>query len=573
MLGLVTISDNERSPNQLFSEYSGLFFEIRPPQRRFKWKPTQVRQLWEDIFRAYQNKSESYFLGSLLLVPIPNADNKASVIDGQQRITTLSLLLAVLRDEALKLGLTGRADGIQRLIGRVDNSGNPIGALVVTLQEPDNNVYSKLVKERGSTTHDTVGKSLLEQAVEVLKSKVADYVASSTQKTQELEQLGDYIQDKVKLLPLEVATEAQGYLVFDTTNTRGLEPTQAESLKARLATIPRDDSQSADQVIKKWDATVTKFESTDLGMDVMGDYIHAIWSSVKGYTPKGKLSQIATEIEKSEGLPAFLKDLEDYLASYLAVVDPSGNSSLSEDLRDLKGLNVQSSGFLTMVHKHFNNRFAEGVGLVLSLQIRNITVGTRQANAYERDWPNWAMLVRKGEVNQAFAEIRSAMVSDDEFSQEFEKKVLPSAITVRHLLRRLDPISEPGSGVQPVEVDVEHVFPKSVVKQLSTGNELSARVRQWIKDFGHPVPETREGKQELAEKLRPFLNMLGNQALLNDKKNRGARDKAFANKKPYYKKQKLELTNSLSEQDSWGENQILSRQKQLATRAPEIWPK
>ena len=573
MLGLVTISDNERSPNQLFSEFSGLFFEIRPPQRRFKWAAKQVGQLWQDIIRAYNNNKESYFLGSVLLVPIQDTNNKASVIDGQQRITTLSLLLAVLRDAALDLQLAGRADGIQRLIGRVDNNGNPTGSLVVTLQEPDDQVYSRLVRERGSTKIKLAEKSLLIQAVEALQERLAFHLASSADKVQELNKLGDYVQDRVKLLPLEVASEAQGYIVFDTSNTRGMRPTPSEALKAQLATIPRDNFQLADRVIGNWDAVARKFESAGLGIDVMNDYVHSVWCSKKGYTPKNNLVHIATELENNGGLPGFLKDLEDYCDSYLAVVAPTQSSSTTEDLKDLKGLNVQSNSFLTMVHKHSGDRFEEAVGLVLSLQIRNITVGPHQANAYEKAWPKWAILAREEKSDDAFAQIRSLMVSDEEFILAMEKSYLPSAVTVRHLLRRLDPVSQPGSGVQPVEVDVEHIFPKSVTKQLSGGETLSPRVEQWIKNFGHEVPKGPKEKKELANSLRPLLNLLGNQALLNNKANRGARDKAFVTKKPFYEKQALELTKALADYESWGESQTMSRQKEMAKRAPEIWPR
>ena len=213
------------------------------------------------------------------------------------------------------------------------------------------------------------------------------------------------------------------------------------------------------------------------------------------------------------------------------------------------------------------------MSLVLSLQIRNITVGTHRPNAFEKDWPRWAKLIREGQTDQAFNEISSLMVSDEEFEKRFAEIEVISPSTARHLLRRLDSISRPRSGVLPIDVDVEHILPKSVVTKLSDGKHLTKNVKQWIKDLKHDIPETHEGKQNLGKEFKQYLNMLGNQALLNDKDNRGAKDRKFAGKKQLYGKQALELTKALAEYEEWGPSQIQARQKEMAKRAIKIWPK
>ena len=165
------------------------------------------------------------------------------------------------------------------------------------------------------------------------------------------------------------------------------------------------------------------------------------------------------------------------------------------------------------------------------------------------------------------------MVSDEEFEKRFSEVEVSSAATARHLLRRLDPISRPGSGVLPIDVDVEHILPKSVVTKLSDDKDLTKNVKQWIEDLRRDIPETPEGKKNLGKEFKRYLNMLGNQALLNDKENRGAKDRQFAGKKNLYGKQALELTKALSEHAEWGPAQIQARQEELAKRAIKIWPK
>ena len=381
------------------------------------------------------------------------------------------MLLAVLRDHCKEFpGLLTRADGIQRLIGRVDNDGKPVGSLVVTLQDPDNQIYKELVKEPGSTKSSPSHQNLLSRAVKTLTEHVERNINVPDQE-ESLRGLCEYIQSKVMFLPLQVRSEGEGYLVFDTTNTRGLRPSPSESLKARLATIAREDSHLADELITKWNAAAAKLENAGQPIDAMDDYLHAVWCSAEGYTPKRTLDRIASKLTAPNRLSDFVKDLESYCDSYLAVVAPTGKSSLTEDLKDLNHLNVQSHSFLMTVHKNSPDRFEEAVGLVLSLQIRNVTVGPYQANEYEKDWPTWAMLVRAGQTDEALGDMRNRMVGDEEFRQHFEKGIVASSRTVRHLLRRLDPISQPGSGVQPVEVDVEHITPKSLVVS-PTGSDI-----------------------------------------------------------------------------------------------------
>ena len=574
---VVNVSRDALSTDGLFSKTNNMLFVIRPPQRRFKWTRKHVNDLWTDITNAYrEDPDEPYFLGPLLLVPIDES-NRLSVIDGQQRITTLSILLAVLRDRCREFeGLRHRAGVLQELICRLDYDGNPIGDLVITLQDQDNPTYINSVREYGSTQSTYSYENLLTRAVQTLADSVDEYLeeAPELDREESLRSLSGYILDRVKLFPLEVANESAAYLVFDTTNTRGLRLSPSEALKARLVTTAaRKDSRLSEELIETWDRVAGRLEDVGLPIDAMKDYLHAIWCAKDGYTPKGSLDRIATKLTETEKLRDFVQEIERYCLDYLAVVHPSEHAWVTEDLKDLRNLNVQSYGFLTMVHHHVPGHFEEAVSLVLSLQVRNITLGPHQANRYERQWPTWAGLVLNGHFETAFRQIRNEMVSDEEFRQSFEEVQVKTSGVARHLLRRLDPISQPGSGVQPMDIEVEHILPKSVVTKLMNDKTLTRNVRNWIEHLDHKIPVDQGDKKEIGQELEQYLNRLGNQALLNDKANRGAKDKPFQTKKEFYEKQALELTNRLIGCEEWKPEQIIERQRKMAARAPETWPK
>ena len=571
---LIRISDDAVSLRSLFSASDGILFEIHPPQRRFKWRVPQIVQLWDDLAKAYKDEREAYFLGNLLLVDL--GDNRVSVIDGQQRLTTVSILLAVLRDACLEFPeFSVRAANIQQLLTRVDIDGNPVGATVVTPQDPDRQTYIDLIREYRSTRNGMTSGGLLVDACRSLTQKLDEHFSGKegSEKKQALQSLTDYVLANVSLLPIAVQDEPQGYLVFDTSNTRGLRLSPSEALKARLVVIAREDTNLAGELMQRWDAAATKLDNAGRPIDAMDDYLRTVLSSRRGHISKRSLDGIVSKSDTTNSLKDVIQDLATYIDSFLAVVAPTGKATLTEDLKDLRNLNNQSVVFLTMVHKHAPEQFVEAVNLVLSLQIRNITFGTDSPNAYERSWPDWARLVRNGEVDRAFGEIRDRIRGDDEFRTAFEIATAVSSATVRHVLRRLDPISRPGSGVQPMEVDVEHVMPRSVVGKLVADKRLTPSVKQWIKDLGYEIPETSDDKKGMGHKFGQWLNMLGNQALLNEKANRGLRDRPFADKKVFYGNQALKLTEALAREGQWGERQIFERQKKMAEEAPRIWRK
>lgn len=99
------IEAHERNIGDIFSDLYQ--FEIPPYQRPYAWEEEQARELLSDLLDAMDNRDASgglYFLGSIVLVKLPT-EAQAKVIDGQQRLTTLAILLSVLRDLTTDLEL------------------------------------------------------------------------------------------------------------------------------------------------------------------------------------------------------------------------------------------------------------------------------------------------------------------------------------------------------------------------------------------------------------------------------------------------------------------------------------
>ena len=85
----------ERTISQILTEE--IRYEIPPYQRPYSWEKGNVEQLLEDVWEAYKAKDEEYFIGSLITIEREKG-RRYDVVDGQQRLTTLNLVFAKLRD-------------------------------------------------------------------------------------------------------------------------------------------------------------------------------------------------------------------------------------------------------------------------------------------------------------------------------------------------------------------------------------------------------------------------------------------------------------------------------------------
>ncbi len=93
------------------------FFFIPRFQRPYSWTKENVEELWED---SIQESSGDYFIGSMVVYK--KAEDTRAVIDGQQRLTTLMMMLCALRDAADEQGDKSLANGTQGFIERADEN-------------------------------------------------------------------------------------------------------------------------------------------------------------------------------------------------------------------------------------------------------------------------------------------------------------------------------------------------------------------------------------------------------------------------------------------------------------------
>lgn len=121
----------------IFKTKEATVYKIPPYQRNYDWEKKQCERLMDDILRLTQNPELHHFLGNLVIMETEKNTThiEQTIIDGQQRITTIALLLKAMQDEAKKRGTSALVDEIGTLLR--NNQGSS-GYSLKLKQTPDN---------------------------------------------------------------------------------------------------------------------------------------------------------------------------------------------------------------------------------------------------------------------------------------------------------------------------------------------------------------------------------------------------------------------------------------------------
>lgn len=247
---------------------SGSAFGIDYYQREYRWKRKQLQELVDDLYGQFSQtwiagtpleKQSKYFLGSIV---ISKAGDVRNIVDGQQRITTLTLLLIYLNH--LQQDHSKKVNKIEQLVYDEDPSGPKF-----KLDIPErNDCMSALLS---GESYNPEGKS---DSVRNLVDRYDDLedLFPKSMSPDELHMFIWWIIRNVKLIEITANDDGDAYTIFETMNDRGLSLTPTDMLKGYLlANIEAQDKRlEADKLIKSY---LTKF--AEYGDNTEADFFKA----------------------------------------------------------------------------------------------------------------------------------------------------------------------------------------------------------------------------------------------------------------------------------------------------------
>jgi hypothetical protein len=321
----VKLSSTDRTIRQVLSSY---FFFIPRFQRPYSWTVDNVIELWED---SVQDAPSEYFIGSM--VAYPTSEDTVSVIDGQQRLTTIIMLLSAIRDVAEARGFAGLANGTHGFVERADENDITRFALNTESSFP---YLQDAVFSRGEAEVETdVGaeeraiQAAHEKLTELVSSAVAaidaDTTISDSKRSELAEERLKSIRDRVlglKVIFIEVGTEDDATTIFVTLNSRGKDLEPADLVKAHLLQLMPKRA-GLDRPLLRWQGIIDLFDASEVQLR-MTDFLLAVWQSrYETRVSATKLTRAVRKRIKKQNAGTFLKELETDARLYRQANEPN----------------------------------------------------------------------------------------------------------------------------------------------------------------------------------------------------------------------------------------------------------
>lgn len=532
-------------------------------QRSYAWTDDQVREFWTDLRSAFAENNSEYFLGTLVLTKQANPP-RDGIIDGQQRLATTSILLAAIRDEYRSRGDNQRADIVQKEYLATSDLASAQEVARLSLSSDDLQFFQKRIVEAVDDTRSSrPSHDLIIVAYDYFKEQIAKVADDAGPEwTARLTKWVTFLRDSVKTIVLEVPTDSDAYLIFETLNDRGADLTIADLLKNYLF---GHAGPNLDAVRDGWMMVLGSLE-IPAENSVFTTFLRHYWSSVRGAVRERELyksikEHVATEPQVLEFITklqaaaelysALLNDSHDYWDRFGATVKNNVETLLRLDLE-------QNRPLLLAVLQHFTDGEKKRLlKALVSWSVRGLVVGGIGGGTAEKAYCSAAVKVRSGAVkttDELLVELAAIVPSDGSFENAFKIATVTKASLARYLLIALEngkkneeePEFVPNENEE--QVNLEHVLPKRA------------------KDADWGVAFTTDERKE-------YVHRMGNLALLQKGPNGRIGNKPFVDKKPILTASGYELTKEIGAEDDWTKQGIADRQVRLAALAVNVWPR
>jgi hypothetical protein len=586
-VGEQTIKSEDIKVAEVFND----FYVVPPYQREYVWKTEQVEQLLNDINTELAGsppgQAPEYFIGSIVVCPGENG--VLDLIDGQQRMTTLFLMLCAIRDRLGQL-----KDAVPKSLqpqieaSSMDDFGNERHRYRLDLQYEDSGgVLVNIAKQVKLAGRRDVTKSVenIRNAYDAVMGFLVDEFGD---RVNEIRSFYAYLSNKVKLIRIQTEDVAKALKIFETINDRGVGLDSMDLLKNLL--FMKADRPSFEKLKEIW----KRLQDTihDAGEKPLRFLRYFIFSRydvdlLREDQIYGWLSKHPVDCGYDKDPISFANELLAASTAYSRFL--AGNDEQNRKRPSLESLNVLAGTasrqqlILLLAGRHLDAPLFDRLVREVENLMFIYAVTREHTRTFERTFARWAKNLRavtNSEQLDAFITKEIVPVKQglaDRFGDAMQRMEYTSLqkYRLRYLLAKLTQLIETEaygetegtrwlSRYTSNEYEIEHVFPTD------------------------PTPECRE---EFGSCLRPDIaQRLGNLTLIEKSINSSLSNRPYSQKCGVYRQSKLLLTQAIAEQpkvgtntkidravkdllpfETWNEDAIDARQKLLACVARHVW--
>lgn len=589
------ITPTTLSVNQLFGSPNEQYV-IPAYQRRYSWHEKQVGELIDDISAI--EDGDTHLLGSVVCLTGHHKAglNELELVDGQQRITTISIILECIRDRFNTEGLADEASAVRQLLIATAPDGR--AAKKIVLDSADATEFHDLVEntpDREFKNYDLV------RAFEKVRERAED--AS-------LEDIRSFLyklRNHAFVIRLDVGHAKDAFKLFETINNRGLRLSPTDIIKNfLLGNAARISTDTLDIARRSWTELLGHLDGTNTDAFfryyLMASTRARVMTSEVVSTFKMLFMSEVTEAELLPGRSHYsdadepddedatidavenevkpltsslkkvsFKDFVIRLTAWAKVygelqLAKTGDKRVDRHLRNLRMIKaIQTYGFLMHLRAEgcADKDFREILSLTENFVLRR-HVCRERANETEALFAKLCGNNPKEPIKSTKEAYRALCPTDDEFSTQFAQAHFPSNLIdrARYCLERIE-MSKHGNHDELQVLGAENVHVEHIMPQKIKSKTAKKEYEDWVAYLG-------ANAEALHSK---YVDRIGNLTIFAGELNIGASNNPFARKKSAYQKSAILLTKELTWKGNFKFKDIDKRSKVLADAAVELWPR
>jgi uncharacterized protein with ParB-like and HNH nuclease domain len=529
-----------KTVKQIFGDADS-YYQIPDYQRPYSWETEQIEQLWEDIYTAMEIDQETYFLGAIILTNPGNG--YFEVVDGQQRLTTLTILLCVLRDFYLKRD--------NALINSIKSLVDGKYRLRLITQSHYQNKFEKEILDAVKLPSERLTKEEREDdpfvnAVLIFRDKL-----KSVRNIDTIRKFLEYLMNRVVLITITCSNQAFAIKLFQVLNTRGLDLTNTDLIKSHLFGNCAKDKLA--QLKASWIQIETIAEEAYDDTDRMITYYGL---SVLERNPRSTMSAELLDHRdfKTKDSNSIVFDMLTFSKAYKQLW--STESKLMFSFWYLPNDIYWKSILTTAIHRDYKDFLA------LAKQLRKLY------------WSYWIAGYTISKIKQTSFNLIGWVKAHKPIAfieKEIDKKISDDNV-IPYVKENLDGDAYSERWLKPLLILIEYNrTDDSKLTWIDWDKHLQAE--HILPDKWSANPDWK--RQWTDDQAEQCLQKLGNLTLLSGKKNIVATNDSFRKKKVAYKKAHggmtaFEISKEIAELDDWTELEFRRRHNQLKKEALKI---
>lgn len=517
-------------------------FRIPPYQREYAWGREEVGEFWSDLHRSLND--QSYFLG---LVILTGDGPMKDVVDGQQRLLTLTVLASALHHEAVAAGRRALADRIRAtFLKSINFDTDEENPRIVLSASSDNETLVRVLDGPVESLND------LDPSKETVSAQIVSAYSQITDRLREdiredafryLGAWADFLTNRLYFANFLHPDPASAYRVFEVVNTRGKELTTADLLKNYV--LSETPEHEREQRYLDWQELFGQFKGENSTTFV--PFIRHAVTVERGHIPPKDLYDVLSGrsgLKKQSMDPDHLmRILRDSLPVYLQMMDPTLDGPGGEDqlavFSVLNRLGVISVRPILLAIRDTPDS-ATGMKQILKIVVRRMVVGNLGTGNVERRFGQAAQRIfESGTWKSALESLADLDPEREDFESQLQKRSLNTNVLA--VLRQ----SIVQQTIVPDNVGYLYLIRP---KHVNWGEDFSEdRATYWASTIGNTFLATEERRPKGSGNWQGFKELLIPKAVPG------------------------EWVHAISSANAWSDSAVSEIGKSLAESASQVW--